>query len=387
MIVKRLFVSELQGRKTVSADWVLSLREPPLRNGVVVFENGDVSIRPHSSKTTIDIELPGHVILPAFVNAHTHLEFSELAQPFPAGENFADWIRQVVDWRMTCNQSPERHTDAIHAGQRESYECGVAFIGDIETRESAPTKSTDNVVRFKEFISLKSDEVAAHVSAAQTFLRSLPVNQRGLSPHAPYSIHFELVGRLALLAKEHSAPIAMHLAETNEELQLLNDQSGPLVQMLKDFGVWRPEAFAPDRSITDYLRALSPAPRVLVIHGNYLNEQSIDFLAANDHFTVVYCPRTHTHFGHSRHPLAQLLKRNIRVALGTDSRASNPDLCMLSEAREVQRQFPELNPCDILRMATLNGAYALGQSKPKDFVAIPIRERTNDPAAAILHSS
>ena len=77
--------------------------------------------------------------------------------------------------------------------------------------------------------------------------------------------------------------------------------------------------------------------------------------------TVVYCPRTHAYFGHARHPLPRLMALGGSVALGTDSRASNPDLSLLAEMRHVARQFPEIAPTDVLRLGTLAGAQALGR--------------------------
>ncbi len=98
-----------------------------------------------------------------------------------------------------------------------------------------------------------------------------------------------------------------------------------------------------------------------MIHGNYLAPVEHEFLAAHaDRMTLVYCPRTHAYFDHSRYPLARLLAAGVRVALGTDSRASNPDLNLLDEMRQVARAHPAVRPEAILKMATLDGARALG---------------------------
>jgi cytosine/adenosine deaminase-related metal-dependent hydrolase len=113
----------------------------------------------------------------------------------------------------------------------------------------------------------------------------------------------------------------------------------------------------------DYLKLLAEAPRALVIHGNYLGNDEWRFLAAHCHrMSLVYCPRTHSYFAHPRYPLTQLLAAGVTVALGTDSRASNPDLDLLAEMRHVARLYAELNPQEILRMGTLAGAQALGRA-------------------------
>ena len=79
--------------------------------------------------------------------------------------------------------------------------------------------------------------------------------------------------------------------------------------------------------LLDLLEAHGTTERVLVIHGNYLVQDEINFLAAHrDRMSLVYCPRTHAYFSHEPYPLAEMIKAGVRVAVGTDSRASNPDL-------------------------------------------------------------
>src|SRR5262249_17505086 len=145
-----------------------------------------------------------------------------------------------------------------------------------------------------------------------------------------------------------------HLAESREELQVLATHHGPFVEFLTRLGVWEPGGLAasPERVV----RLCRPAPRILLAHCNYLSSE----IALPDHAPLVYCPRTHAASGHSPYPLRDFLARGIRVALGTDGLASNPDLDLLAEARLVRRLFPDLPGQQILRMATLSGAEALG---------------------------
>ena len=113
--------------------------------------------------------------------------------------------------------------------------------------------------------------------------------------------------------------------------------------------------------------------------------------------SLVYCPRTHAYFQHAPYPLAEALAAGVRVALGTDSRASNPDLDLLAEMRFVARAYPTIDPHDVLRMGTLAGAEALGREdevgsltpgKLANMVAVPlpedVRGTPNDVLAAIF---
>jgi cytosine/adenosine deaminase-related metal-dependent hydrolase len=115
----------------------------------------------------------------------------------------------------------------------------------------------------------------------------------------------------------------------------------------------------------------------------------------HDH-TIVYCPRTHAAFGHPPHPFCEFLQRGVRVALGTDSLASNPDLDLLAEARFVHQRYPDVPGETILRMATLSGAEALGWAdetgsltpgKSADLVVLPLPEDEADPYRLMLESS
>jgi cytosine/adenosine deaminase-related metal-dependent hydrolase len=199
---------------------------------------------------------------------------------------------------------------------------------------------------------------------------------RGLSPHAPYSVRMAALASWAIVSESWSLPVAIHLAETAEERQLLEQHSGPFVPFLQELGEWDPEGLI--SSFQQVLELFGATPHVLVVHGNYL-DTSATILPGQ---TLVYCPRTHAAFGHAPHPLRGFLDRGTRIALGTDSLASNPDLDMLAEARFLHRLQPDLPGDVLLRMATLWGAEALGfgsktgsltPGKSADLAVIPIR--------------
>ena len=193
----------------------------------------------------------------------------------------------------------------------------------------------------------------------------------GISPHAPYSVHPQLLDLIGERAKEYKVPLAMHLAETTAERDLLEHRTGPFVDLLQDFGIWDESSFHPTRSILDYLTTLANASRSLVIHGNYLNDHEIDFVASvADKMSIVYCPRTHHYFNHAEYPLETLLRAGICVAVGTDSRASNPDLNLFEELKFISQSFPTISAHDILRLGTVNGATALGIDRYRGSISV-----------------
>jgi cytosine/adenosine deaminase-related metal-dependent hydrolase len=187
-------------------------------------------------------------------------------------------------------------------------------------------------------------------------------------------------------------PVAMHLAESRAELELLAAGTGPLRELLEQRSMWDAAAIPAGSTPLDYLRMLARAPRSLVIHGNYLSSAELDFVAEHrERMSIVYCPRTHEYFQHAEYRLQEMLAAGVRVALGTDSRASNPDLNLFDELRSVARKH-DVPASEVIRLGTLSGAEALGwgdvvgsitPGKWADLIAVPCCE--DDPTQAVLN--
>lgn len=166
------------------------------------------------------------------------------------------------------------------------------------------------------------------------------------------------------MATRSKVPCTLHLAESVEELELLQSGSGPLRQLLETLDAWDASALPLGITPLDYLHWMSETPRSLIIHGNFLTAAEHTFLAkCNDRMSLVYCPRTYRHFHDDAYPLQTILDQGVLVALGTDSRASNPDLSLLAEMQQVAQAHPAVDPDLVLRLGTLHGARALGLEK------------------------
>ena len=147
------------------------------------------------------------------------------------------------------------------------------------------------------------------------------------------------------------------------ERELLRTGTGPFADSLRALGVWEEGLFPwADNPFGKLIEQLATVPRSLLVHGNDLNESEIRLLADHPHITVVYCPRTHHFFSYDPHPVDQMMSRGIRVALGTDSRASNPDLNLWSEVQFLLNHRSDLDPLSVFRMATWSGSEALGRA-------------------------
>jgi cytosine/adenosine deaminase-related metal-dependent hydrolase len=353
---------------SLRARWVFPVAGPPLQDAAVTIFQGRI-IAVGSPPRDVPIEDLGQTaIVPGLVNAHTHLEFSDLAAPIGRqGMGLVEWLGKVVRHRANA---PVLGRWCVEQGLQESLRNGVTTIGEIAQPglpNDAYLASPCDGTLFLELIAPGRDRVEAALEAAEKHNNRLGRWQPGLSPHAPYTVHPELLVRAAALSVKHELPLAMHLAESREEIDFLRDGRGPLRELLESRGVWDPTARPRGARPLDSLRVLAQAHRALVVHGNYLDDEEIEYLgrAACAHgrrgrMAVVYCPRTHAWFGHARYPLEKLLAAGAIVALGTDSRASSPDLSLLAEMRQVAREFPALGRATVLELGTLGPARALG---------------------------
>ncbi len=363
---------------TLTARWILPVDGPPLERGTITIRGERVvAVEPHGCRTA-DRDAGNAAILPGLVNAHTHLDLSGLRGKIAPTKDFTAWLQAVIAHRRSL--SAEQARADILAGLAEASRSGTTLLGDISAKGLSWEVLASEPIRavvFYELLGLPRTRAHQAWAEACAWLCHHPPTatcKPGLSPHAPYSVRGSLF-RAAANRAGQQLPLAIHLAETKAELELLEQHRGPFVDFLTELGVWDPDGIMD--GVHEVFRLASQVASVLYIHGNYLDAAT----SIPRGGTVVYCPRTHAAFGHDPHPLPALLDAGVRVALGTDSLASNPDLDMLAELRFVRQLFPEIPGPTLLRLATLSGAEALGwqsetgsltAGKSADLVVMPL---------------
>jgi cytosine/adenosine deaminase-related metal-dependent hydrolase len=361
----------------LQARWVLPVEQPPIEHGLVTIGGGKILAVGENRSGRPPRDLGEVALLPGLVNAHTHLEFSLLDKPLgEPGLPFPQWIGCVVEYRRTQAKTLMVETDGFQRFRRRAAERGLAeiqagataAIGEIATpgwpRECFPVAGLYTTI-FLELLGLDAGQQEQLLALATSFVADLQDMGRtlrpGISPHAPYTVSPDLLKKVCELSAQERFPVAMHLAESLAEIELLASHSGPLVEQLQTMKAWHPGAIWRGISPRDYLELLAAAHRALVIHGNFLGESDWQFLAGRrDRMSVVYCPRTNSYFKHGRYPLAEMLAAGVRVAVGTDSLATSPDLSLLAELRHIVREHPAVPPGEVLNLGTLAGAKALG---------------------------
>lgn len=358
------------------ADWVFTGVGEPIRNGVLIEEAGQIVECVPWQGHQVNVNLGQSLIIPGLVNAHTHLDLGALRGKLAPPARFTDWLLQVIAYRRQANG--QEWTVAITEGVQESLRHGTTWLGDIsfngQSLDALSNSGLEGLV-FRELIGMSHERVELALSLADDWINDdSDANSKCLSPHAPYTVSEPML--TLLHGHFHSTPMAMHVAETREELQLLNDKSGPFRDFLQSMGVWHPDQLFDN--IDSVLNLLNDLDQAYLIHGNYLvREQWQRF---NTSTTVVYCPRTHSYFGHEPHPYLQMLDDGVNVALGTDSLASNPDLSILNECRFLwQRDRDKLDGATLMKLATHGGKTALLPKGAASFVVLPHDRSSPDP--------
>lgn len=303
------------------------------------------------------------LIMPGLINAHTHLELTDLNNQLTRFRSFTDWISQLINRRKFWTR--EHFLCSLRKGAEAALSSGTTLVGDVSSSgfgfDDINGANLRRVV-FEEVIALSPANQEEAISRLKSRLDTDPQNPlltHGVSPHAPYSVSPELFRRVAELARIRGLLLATHAAETNSEIQFLQTGTGEFRDFLNNLGVLPVEWKPPQLNPVQYLDSLGVlGPHCVLIHCNYLDQESLNRILGT-RSSVVYCPRSHDFFGHDKHPIRQLMDCGINVGLGTDSLASNDSLSMLDEMRYLFRIRKDLKSEEIFRAATLNGAAAL----------------------------
>ena len=387
---------------------VVPVSSPPIDSGAVAISAGRVawvgrwSDRPAGAGDQVQ-DLGETVILPGLVNAHCHLDYTGMAGLLPPPKHFADWIKSIV--ALKGSWALEDFAASWRRGAQMLLSTGTTTVADVEAvPELLPTAwaaTPLRVISFRELINLKSREAARElVERCVNNLLGLPGSEGrvGLSPHAPYTATPALLEQAARAAQRRGWRLVTHVAESEEEFAMFRYGQGAMFDWLKgqrdmsDCGRGTPVQHL---ERCGYLGA-----NVLAVHANHLDRRDAALLAANG-VSVVHCPRSHDYFRHLKFPRQELEKAGVNLCLGTDSLATvrkeskrAPELSLLAEMQALARVAPELAPETILRMATVNGARALGQAgaigqispgAAADLIALPSGAATRDVFEAVLH--
>src|SRR5213594_3925796 len=349
----------------IRAGFVHPVTAPPIEDGAVLVDDRGIiaavgaQLLVPTPPGVRELAFPEASLVPGLVNTHTHLELTHLAGN-NAEREFARWIRALRALKDAT--TPEEFSRSAERGVRDAWAAGVTCVADTGST-GAPLEALARLggrgIYYQEVFGPDPAQCAASMEELRRALDRLsplatwPLSL-GVSPHAPYTVSEPLYRAVADLARREGWPVAMHLAESRAETELVRDGSGPFADALRARGF---AVRAQHCSPVQYLLRLGVLQRAtgwLCIHCVQVDERDVAILRDSG-AGVAHCPRSNRAHGHGTAPLAAFRRAGLRVGLGTDSVESVGDADLRAEARAAG-----LDGEDALRMLTIEGARALG---------------------------
>ena len=345
--------------RVVSADWVVPVEGPPIESGaVVIADDGTIETVGSAEDLGQGEHHEGCVIIPGFVNAHSHLEYAVYAG-FGDGLPFVPWIGMHIQRKDRLDF--DDMTAIATVGAHESLRSGVTTVGDCSFSGATALAAAASGLRaivYLEVFSTNGEPLERFDEARARIEHVISDRVRvGVSPHAPYTCTIEIYRACA----ELGIPQATHFAESVAERDWL----------VSGVGDWSPLArfLVPPPGETG-IRMLAAegllGPGLMAAHCVHADAEEIELLARHE-VGVAHCPRSNGYLGCGVAPLAELREAGIAVSIATDSPASAPSLDMFEEIRaaivgaRARASDPgALTAADALELATLGGARVLG---------------------------
>jgi 5-methylthioadenosine/S-adenosylhomocysteine deaminase len=401
---------------TLAAAWIAPVSEPLFGPGWLRIADGRIAEIGRGRPPGPARDLGEAILIPGFVNAHAHLA-CQLLKGRPMEDSFVDWIgRSVTPPLMDILRSGDRSafSASAQAAVRELIAGGVTTVADCFLDDAGRRALQGFGLRglyCREVFGVSAASQADYIAETQALIASdlqgmNPADRvrYGLAPHAPYTCPHETMQAVAAEAARFDLTLSIHVAESPEEAEFFRTGQGA---MREGFGRRDPSRF---RTGSSPLRALDEAgalgPKTLAVHAVHLDDEDLDLLAARG-AAVVHCPGSNFRLGVGIAPLLEMRDRGVRIALGTDSAASNGRLDMFQEMRlaaqgqSLRARRPDaLSAATLLEMATRSGAEVLGFAedcgtlevgKAADLVAIRLDRQHHrpapDPLRALVFSS
>ncbi len=366
--------------KILSAAYVLPISAAPIENGAVAIENDKivaVGTRQELAQKfpeAIDENFGEAVIMPGFVNAHSHLEITAMRGFLDDVEDdFFAWLMKLTMTRADKLTEKDIETSAL-IGALEGTRSGVTCFGDIGRYGKAGFQALKKVglrgILFQETdFSPKNEEAENDFAKLKDKFLTLQETETkrvkvGISPHAPYSVSRKLFEKITDYALDENIKITIHAAESNQEKEFFLTGEGLFAEMYRKLNL---EWNAPETSEIEYLAHIGVLQaKPLLAHCVKVSESDIDLIAESA-TRIAHCPKSNAKFGHGIAPLERFLDKKVRIGFGSDSMASNNTCDILEEARfatlfarnsAYKKRF--LNAQEIIETATLGGASALG---------------------------
>ena len=307
-----------------------------------------------------EVESFDGILSPAFINCHAHLELSHMRGKIAERTGLVEFVISVVNERHSAE---EEILEAIGQAEREMLENGIVAVGDIcNNLLTIPQKSKKNIF-YHNFIEASGYPPAL---AESRFQRSLAlyeayrrVGPSSIVPHALYSVSdalFEMI-----LSFPGNDLLSIHNQETIGEDEWMYEKTGELQGLYERLNIDTGH-FTPGTSsaLKHFATRIRQDQQAILVHNVHTTAGDIAFTQSKPN--AIYwclCPNANLYISGRLPEVELFIEKNCRIVLGTDSLASNHQLDIVSEIREIRKKFPSIPDETVLTWATSNGAAAL----------------------------
>ncbi len=359
--------------RKISADWIFPLTSPPIKNGVLIFDQrGEILdlIDPEVASSIPDnIEKSDGILCPGFVNTHCHLELSWMKGKIPEQTGLAEFVLKLQKAKQEASQN--EIMQAIALADMEMCKNGIVAVGDVSNTDySFEFKSGSNIYyhTFIEVYASMPEKAKEKFTATKSIFDLLTTEfnmPASITPHATYSVSPPLFDLIKQHAKKHNSALALHQQETLDENLLFLNKTGGIVENMKKLGInyswFEPTGKSPLESIRQFLLRTNP---FLLVHNTFSTEADINFaLSEFKNLFWCLCPNANRYIEYKLPDISLFAREKLKLTVGTDSLASNYHLSVLEEMKTIAQTFPEIPLHELFKWSSLNGAEFLGIEK------------------------
>jgi cytosine/adenosine deaminase-related metal-dependent hydrolase len=299
------------------------------------------------------IDLGEGILMPMLVNAHTHLELSALKNNVPMDMGFTAWVQYLVVERTLTG--PNKLIKAAQKACQELQDMGICAVGEI----SSLSLTKDLFVQsgfygcwFREYF---GNECIPLDNMNQSDVSNAYASWAGHAPHTTSPDLFRYLKKAAA-----NTPFSVHAAESEVEMEFITSATGEWADFLDFRGVDFLQWELPQKSPIQHLNRMGILDdKTLLIHLLHFDRKDLTIIRDRQ-CPVCVCPRSNYNLHQQLPDIDQMLQSGLTVCLGTDSLASVDSLSIWDEMKYIGKHFPNIAPKNILAMATLSGACALG---------------------------
>lgn len=340
-------------KRKIAAHYLLSSNKFE-KNGIITLdENGvieSIELGVENIDSHSNVEFYNGVLVPGFVNCHSHLEYSYVKGMIPAGGGLGEFIRSIIEIKIKDEVSDETKIEAAQYWDAVMAKQGVVAVGDHNNNDYVYGVKQKSQIKYLNFVELYDMDGN---TAEQTYEWGLNrVNESrnygfisSIVPHANYTMEQELINLTGGSKTGENGVKADGIVSVHFKESLDLGGEGEFDAIF--------EGLSADRD------------RILLVHSIYATRDDIKKMKSKlgDKISVVMCPVSNLYIENNMADLKMLQEEGILVTLGTDSLSSNVSLSMVEEMKALQNKYNELPLAEIVKMATENGAFTLGIDK------------------------